>query len=254
MKTPETRIFFIGFLNDWPEGLKRFLPVSAVVLICLFAGLGFSVSATQDDPGDGRFRFDLGRQELTGVVHANPYPTLWITEGTELLPSGHVLMLSGAGKRGAMAAEEFAGQLTKVQGVALTRGDLDMLQLAGGQRKPMQAEGKAPALPEDRDLGRWRLTGEICDGKCLAGAMRPGTGLAHKACANLCLLGDIPPVFASTGAVEGAKFFLMAGPDGGPMPPSMYDFTAVLIEVEGTVSARGDLMIFQIDPATMRIL
>ncbi|MEO1492750.1 MAG: hypothetical protein AAFV19_11410 [Pseudomonadota bacterium] len=254
MKTPESRIFFIGFLNEWPDGLKRFLPVTAVVLICLFAGLGFSVSATQDDPGDGSFRFDLGRQELTGVVYAKPYPHLWITEGNENFRAGHVMMLSGSGKRGAMAAVLEDAQLTKVQGVPLTRGDLDMLQLAGGQRKPVAVDGVAPDLPGDRDLGRWRLTGEICDGKCLAGAMRPGIGLAHKACANLCLIGDIPPVFAATGAVEGAKFFLMAGPDGGPMPASMYDFTAVLIEVEGTITARGDLMIFQIDPDTMKIL
>jgi hypothetical protein len=46
----------------------------------------------------------------------------------------------------------------------------------------------------------------------------------------------------------------MAGPDGGPMPPSMYDFTALLIEVEGRITARGDLMIFQIDPVTMKVL
>ncbi len=254
MKTPESRIFFIGFLNEWPEGLRTFLPVVSVVLICVFAGLGFAVSATQDDPGEGRFRGDLGRQTLTGVVHAEPYPTLWITQGTDLFPEGHVMMLSGGGKRGAMAAEQFAGQLTTVQGLPLTRGSLDMLQLSGGQRKPKPAEGTVPALPGDRSLGRWRLTGEICDGKCLAGAMRPGIGLAHKACANLCLIGDIPPVFAATGAIEGQEFLLMAGPDGGQMPPEMYDFTAVLVEIEGEVVQRGDLLIFRIDPDTMSIL
>ncbi|MEL7467515.1 MAG: hypothetical protein AAFN27_03600 [Pseudomonadota bacterium] len=254
MRTPQKDIFFIGFLNDWPAGLTRFLPVSAVVLLCLFAGLGFAVSATQDDPGDGRFRGDLGRQELTGIVHALPYPTLWITEGSEMFPEGHVMMLSSGGKRGAMAAEKFDGKLTKVQGLPLTRGDLDMLQLAGGQRRPMEAEEEGPTLPEDEGLGRWRITGEICDGKCLAGAMRPGIGLAHKACANLCLVGDIPPVFATTGPVEGERFLLMAGPDGGPMPATMYDFTAVLVEIEGDVLRRGDLLIFRIDPETMKVL
>ena len=254
MKTPGKDIFFIGFLNDWPAGLKRFLPVTGVIFLCLFAGLGFAISATQDDPGDGRFRGDLGRVELTGVVHAKPYPTLWITEGTQELPEGHVLMLSGGGKRGAMAAEQFDGTLTKVQGLPLTRGDLTMLQLAGGQRKPAPAEGTSPNLPADEPLGRWRITGEICDGKCLAGAMRPGIGLAHKACANLCLVGDIPPVFATTGPVDGERFLLMAGPDGAEMPASMLDFTAVLIEAEGQVIRRGDLLIFQVDPDSMKVL
>ena len=254
MRTPGKDIFFIGFLNEWPVGLKHFLPVVGVVFLCLFAGLGFAISATQDDPGDGRFRGDLGRAELVGVVHAKPYPTLWITEGTERLPKGHVLMLSGGGKRGAMAAEQFDRQLTKVQGLPLTRGELTMLQLAGGKRKPAPAAGDPPALPEDVSLGRWRITGEICDGKCLAGAMRPGTGLAHKACANLCLVGDIPPVFATTGPVDGERFLLMAGPDGGQMPASMLDFTAVLIEAEGEVHRRGDLLIFRVDPDTMKVL
>ncbi|MFK7944052.1 MAG: hypothetical protein AB8B85_14220, partial [Paracoccaceae bacterium] len=76
MKTPEQDIFFIGFLNDIPKGLRAFLMTACVVLPCLFAGLGFAVSATQDDPGDGSFRFDLGRQELVGVVVSTPYPTL----------------------------------------------------------------------------------------------------------------------------------------------------------------------------------
>ncbi|MEM9059161.1 MAG: hypothetical protein AAGD13_01760 [Pseudomonadota bacterium] len=254
MKTPGKEIFFIGFLTELPDGLKRFLPIIGVVLLCLFAGLGFAISATQDDPGEGRFRGDLGRQELTGVVHARPYPTLWITEGTETLPAGHVLMLSGGGKRGAMAAEGFDGRLTKVQGLPLTRGELTMLQLAGGKRKPAEADGVVPDLPKDQSLGRWRISGEICDGKCLAGAMRPGIGLAHKACANLCLVGDIPPVFATTGPVDGERFMLLAGPDGGPMPAQMYDFTAVLIEAEGEVLRRGDLLIFQIDPVSMKVL
>ena len=254
MKTPERDIFFVGFLANWPSGLKRFLPVSAVILLCLFAGLGFSVSATQDDPGDGRFRGDLGRQELTGVVRSLPYPTLTITQGNKNFPAGHTIMLSGQGKRGAMAAESFDGKLTKVQGIALTRGDLDMLQLAGGQRRPMEAEGDAPALPADEDLGRWRVTGEICDGKCLTGAMRPGRGLAHKACANLCLVGDIPPVLALTGPVQGEMFMLIGGPDGGPMPEEMLNQTSVLVEIEGRVFRRGDLLLLHVDPATLRVL
>ncbi|MEM7743040.1 MAG: hypothetical protein AAF409_04945 [Pseudomonadota bacterium] len=255
MKTPEREIFFVGFLSEIPPGLRRFLALTCVILPCVFAGLGFAVSATQDDPGDGAFRFDLGRQELTGVVTALPYPTLTIIEGSELLPPGHVLMLSGAGKTGARAAAGLDGQLARIQGIALTRGTLTMLQLAGGARAPAPVEGAVlPAPTPDTSLGRWRLTGEICDGKCLAGAMRPGTGLSHKACANLCLIGGIPPVFAATGDVEGEAFFLIAGPDGGPMPEHLLEITAVLIEAEGEIVRRGDLLIFKLDPATARVL
>ena len=250
MKTPPKNLFFVGWASKTPPGLRRFLPVAAVVLVSAFAGLGFAIGATQDDPGNGTFRWDLGRQELAGVVSARPYPTLRITVGNENFPEGRVLMLTGQGKNGAAAAA-FDGALVRVAGVPLARGEIDMLQLAGA---PEPVAGSVPVLPEDTPLGRWRLTGEICDGKCWTGAMRPGGGLSHKACANLCLIGDIPPVFVSTGPVDGAQFLMIAGPDGGAMPRAMLDLTAVLIEVEGEVVRRGDLLIFRAEPATARVL
>lgn len=253
MKTPPKELFFVGWAQKTPPGLRRFLPVAAVILMSAFAGLGFAIGSTQDDPGGGAFRWDLGRQELAGVIHADPHPTLRIVDGNAHFPAGHLMLLTGEGKRGAMAARDFDGALVRVAGVALARGELDMLQLAG-DGGPEPVAGAVPELTADEPLGRWRLTGEICDGKCWAGAMRPGGGISHRACANLCLIGEIPPVFVSTGGVEGARTFLLAGPDGGAMPPELLDLTAVLIEVEGEVHRRGDLLIFRADPATARAL
>ena len=98
------------------------------------------------------------------------------------------------------------------------------------------------------------MAGEICDGKCLAGAMHPGRGIAHKACANLCLIGDIPPVFVSTRPIEGSEFLMIAGPDGGPMPKAMLDLVASYIEVEADIERRGDLLVMKIDPASVKVL
>ncbi|MEL6236793.1 MAG: hypothetical protein AAFR46_20540, partial [Pseudomonadota bacterium] len=95
---------------------------------------------------------------------------------------------------------------------------------------------------------RWRLVGEICDGKCYAGAMRPGTGLAHKACAILCLDGGVPPVFVATDEVEGAQFMMLAGPDGGAVPDAVLQQTAILVTADGEIERRGDLLVFRIDP------
>ena len=251
MKTPPKELFFVGWAKKTPPGLRRFLPAAAVALLSAFAGLGFAVGSTQDDPGGGSFRWDLGRQELAGVVTARPYPTLTIVD-SEHFPEGHVVLLTGEGKRGALAARDYDGALVRVAGVALGRGELDMLQLAG-DGGPEPVGGTTPAVT-DEPLGRWRLTGEICDGKCWSGAMRPGGGLSHRACANLCLIGEIPPVFVSTGPVEGASTLLIAGPDGGAMAPALLDLTAVLIEVEGDVFRRGDLLVFRADPATARAL
>lgn len=244
--------FFVGYLPV-PKGLTGFLAAVAMVVLAAAAFLGFSVAATQDDPGDGRFRFDLGRQAITGVLVPGAYPVLRVTEGTEQVPAGHTLMLSGGGKTGVgPRAEGLGGKLVVAEGVLLERGDLDMLQLRGGPDGLRAAEGEAPALPPAEPLGRWRLTGELCDGKCLAGAMRPSRGITHKACANLCIVGGIPPVFVAFGPIDGSTHLLVTAADGGAIPKSLLDRTAEIVEVEGKIERIGDLLVLRADPATAR--
>lgn len=245
--------FFVGYLPV-PKQLAVFLIICALSLIAGFVGTGLLVGATQDDPGKADFRFDLGRQTVSGVIELQPYPVLRVVRGNEHIPAGHTLMLTGIGKNGVMdRAAPLAGRMATASGVLLSRGDLDMLQVRGGHEGLGAAEGEVPEMPVV-PLGKWRLAGEICDGKCLTGAMRPGRGLAHKACANLCLTGGVPPVFVSSQPVEGSSFFLIAGPDGGPMPREAYDFVGQYITLEGEIERRGDLPVLRVSISTLEVL
>jgi len=183
---PDDAPFFIGWAAP-PKPLRGFLLGVAAVLIAGFAGLALAIGAAKPDPGPAAFRFDWGRQTVEGVLAARPYPTVTVTKGAERVEVGHTLMLTGQGKRGVQGrAADIDGQLVEASGVILKRGALDRLQARGGEAG-LKAIGDAPgAPPEDKPPGRWRISGEVRDGKCLSGAMRPGTGLAHKACANLC--------------------------------------------------------------------
>lgn len=244
--------FFVAFFR-MPPRLRIFLLTVSAILIAAFAALAVAAGATQDDPGDGRFRFDFGRQTVTGVVELNPYPLLHVTEGSEQIPAGTTLMMSGGGKSGVTKrAAPLDGGMAVASGVLLTRGELLMLQARGGRNGLAPAEDAAviPA-PLAEPLGRWRLAGEMCDGKCLAGAMRPGRRLAHKACANLCVIGGVPPVFVSTKPVEGETYLLLAGPDGGPLTMEMRDHMAAFVTLEGEIERRGGLLVLKIDPATV---
>jgi len=254
--------FFVGYLG-LPRGLAGFVAGVCVALFLGAGGLALALGGSADDPGDGRFAWGLGEQRLTGVLEAGPYPVLHVDEA--LLDSGETavrrrsLMLSGIGKRGVQGrAAPLDGRRVAVSGIVLRRGDLDMLQVGGSiglrAEEERASAGTAAAGPEIEPLGRWRLTGEICDGKCYAGAMRPGRGLAHRACADLCLAGGVPPVFVAATPVEGETFFLIAGPDGGPMPERLRGLIAVRVEVEGEIERRGDLPVLRIDPATARVL
>lgn len=243
--------FFVGFFAV-PPALRPFLISLAISLVAFFGAVAAITGMAQDDPGDGAFRFDLGQQTVTGVLEATPYPVVHVTEGTEHIPQGRTLMVSGIGKNGAIArGAPLDGQLVTASGVLLKRGTLDMLQLRGGPDGLSAAGGGAATLPEVEPLGRWRLAGEICDGKCLAGAMRPGRGLSHRACADLCLAGGIPPVFVSSRPIEGNEFLLVTGPAGTGLPEAARRFIAQYVSVEGEITRRGDLLVFAMDPATL---
>ena len=244
MKSGSYDGFFVGWGKKFPKGLHGFLICVCVFLIGIFAGTAYSFVVTQPDPGEGAFRFDLGRQNLEGVLQAKPYPMLHVAPG-EKYPDGHTIMLAGQGKRGVVEkAASLDGQVVKLRGILLKRGSMDMLQVAG-KISAVESASVVPTAVES--LGRYRMNGEICDGKCYAGAMRPGTGIAHKACANLCLSGGVPPVFVSVGDVEGTSFFMLADPAGNALDDRLFNLTAIFLEAEGELEKHGKLMVFKID-------
>lgn len=249
MAAPEPP-FFIGW-SKTPARLRDFVIGVGFGIVVLLAMAGFMVAATQNDPGDGAF---VGGAEAVGILTAKPYPVLQVTESAAF-PAGTALLLSGVGKRGvADRAAPLDGGLVALKGVRIARGEIEQLQVDPGADGMVKAANAAPGPgPVPVDLGRWRIAGEICDGKCVAGAMRPGTGLAHKACANLCLIGGAPPVFVATTRVDGAQFFLLGNADGGPVSDEVLDHTAVLVEAEGRIERRGGMHVFLIDPASVRL-
>lgn len=245
--------FFVGYLPV-PKGLRWFLRGLAAGLVALAVALGYWIGTGQDDPGDGAFRFDYGPQTVAGVIELTPLPILHVTSGTDRIPAGHTLMLAGPGKNGVFdRAEVREGQSVEATGIILQRGTLDMLQV-GGEPGALRMLDTAATVPPAEDLGRWRLAGEICDGKCLSGAMRPGRGLSHKACANLCLLGGVPPVFVSSQPVEGSEFLLIAGAEGAEPSDALLDEVGRYISVSGRIARHGDLLVFAMEPETIEVL
>lgn len=248
--------FFIGYVNGVPRGGRGLIFWAGFLFLVAMGLSAFVISYTQPDPGPGRFDFTY--RSFTGILETGPYPLVRIAPN-ETYPEGHTLLLSGQGKQGVHAkAETLEGALVDVGGVLLRRGNIDMLQVGGrvGLRASVDGLSADHLSQIDQtvvDLGLWRLTGEICDGKCYTGAMRPGTGIAHKACANLCLTGGVPPVFVSTYPVEGSEFLLLAGPQGGPLGEAVKSWVAARVQIDGRIVRRGDLLVFQVDLASAEL-
>ncbi|MBY3247172.1 hypothetical protein [Rhizobium laguerreae] len=248
MLRPVERGFFVGYFKKVPADVRVLMIGFIVFFIAAMATTSALLSLNTGSPGAGSYADELSGEHLIGTMEVKPYPILRVpSDGKK---PARAVMLAGSGKFGVDdRALTLAGKTTQAGGIFVKRGDLVML-LIGGEDDLKAADPQMPALPVTSvpdNLGRWRLTGEICDGKCSAGAMKPGTGLAHKACANLCISGGVPPVFVSTAPVDGHIFFLLASKDGGPMPAALLDKTGLPVVLEGNIERRDDLLIFKID-------
>jgi hypothetical protein len=234
--------FFVGWMNRLPS---RFAGMALAVGLGLPAlGLGLGIAARDAVPPD--FGSVPGVPDLpelpteaavTGLLAPGPVPLLH-------LPGGRTLMLSGDGKQGPGIDAALLGRSIAAEGFVLRRGTLEMLVLTA---PPVPAEGAVPP-PAVTDLGRWRISGEICDGKCAAGGMRPGLGLAHRACAVLCIDGGLPAVFVPTAPVAGHAFLLLADAAGGNPWPEFRALTAQRVTLEGQVERRGNILLFRAAP------
>jgi hypothetical protein len=247
--------FFIGWSRTVPAPVLRFSALVALLIVLLLGGIGALLGGSVEDAAnrllglspavETRAQDWAGDQMMRGAISRTPFPILHVAPDLAH-PSGQTVLLVGEGKHGAVVpATETAVDVT---GALLRRGDVSMLVI--DTVKPID---EAAAPPSRQSLGRWRILGEICDGKCWTGAMRPGSGLAHRACANLCLIGDVPPIFVTAAPVAGRSFLVLAGPDGGAPPAELRDLTALLVELEGEVERVGDILVLKADPNRARV-
>lgn len=75
--------------------------------------------------------------------------------------------------------------------------------------------------------------------------MRPGIGLAPRACAVVCLDGEIPAVSVATHPVAGHAVLLLADRAGRAPMPAVRAMVGRRVTLEGVVERRGDLLVFR---------
>jgi hypothetical protein len=226
--------FFVGWSGRSAVPMLSFLALILLTLLVGFGALAFAIGVTVDDPGGGDF---TGDKAITGVLIADPYPMIVTDTGH------HTVLLSGGGKRGVQAeARPLDGKHVRATGTGVKRGDRDMLLV--DQLQPAPGEASPPVR---ESLGTWRLTGEICDGKCSLGVMRPGNKAMHKACANVCLIGGVPPVFITTTPVFGTQYLLMGDLQNHALPDAVRDYVAITTRMDGSLERIGDALVFHTD-------
>jgi hypothetical protein len=131
-----------------------------------------------------------------------------------------------------------------------------MLELNEGAESikltPGKTSGSAASATWQGDVV---LRGEVVDSKCFAGAMKPGEGKTHKACAALCLRGGIPAMFM---AVEDGKTvpYLLVDSQGkspsGEALERILPFVGDWVEIHARAGRWADLRILEISADGIR--
>lgn len=243
---PDDDDFFVGYLSMSPGATRASLARAGVVTgAVLVAGLAFA--GFQRSPGE-QLRPGVYGAQHAGLLFQLPYPHLRTLNADGAVTT---LLFTGWTKNNPDVPADKVTQAVVVSGNVYERGGLRMFEGAGGFAPASSLAAadvaRLQAVTED-DLGEVTLAGEIVDSKCYAGRMRPGVGHGHRACAQLCILGGIPPVLVTTGADGTETHYVLASRDGGRLNDAAAPFAAEAVTVRGRLVRRGDLHELRIDP------
>ncbi len=248
---PQSDEFYVGYL-PLPRGQRRALALLVPLLVVGPALAAVLIASKQKNPGAGDWQSDR-TVELDGEFVARPYAMLRTMPED---PAGAVqtVLLVSAGKHGAPTAlAALHGRRVRVRGTRLQRDGRAMLELIddGGAVTVIDAaSGASPARIPPRhseSLGTVTLRGEIIDPKCYLGAMKPGGGKTHKACATLCIRGGIPPMFVTRDAAGSETFFLITDARGEAVREAIVPLIGEPVEISGELERWDDLLVLRID-------
>ncbi|MFG0300479.1 MAG: hypothetical protein ACF8K1_12845 [Phycisphaerales bacterium JB047] len=187
--------FYVGYLPT-PAEHQRTVHLFIALLIIWATASGIILVLTQRDPGRAAWN-NSNERTWTGVFIEHPYPMLISDDPQNPSP----ILIVSMGKKGAHDRLHNADcHRVSIRGYELQREGRHLIELSDAPEAIQIGEEVEPhACPEVTILSEnpVELTGEIIDGKCYLGAMKPGDGIGHRSCAILCLRGGLPPMFAA---------------------------------------------------------
>ncbi len=245
--------FYVNYLPMSPN-LRRVTVFAAGAALWVLVAVAAIAALTQRSPGPAVWD-DAHLREFSGWLVALPAPALLTSDPAT--GQQHAILLVELGKHGASdRLAPLIGSFVTASGWVLRRDERTMLELDPAALPIVtQAPASNPSASlATTDLGTVSLEGEIVDAKCFWGAMKPGDGKTHKACATLCIRGGIPPVLVVSGPGERTQQFLLRCPGATSMPSSLEFLIADPVQVTGTHLRLGDLSILEVSADSVRPL
>ena len=222
-----------------------------VVTVLVLAGL---LAGLQGTIGTAHYCDVL---EFTGVLVKDPTAVL-VADQPDAESGASVYYLVSPFKFGfdETLADRYHLMHVKLRGRLMYRDDGQaLIEVIPESLETDGASATVSPLGERVSLGEMTLEGEIVDTKCYLGAMNPGVLKPHRACAILCIKGDIPPMLLVRGAaVDEADYFLLVDDSYGTVNDRILDFVGLPVQITGQVEQVGDRLILRAAPSSYRLI
>lgn len=237
---------YVGYLPA-PAAHARFVRTLYAVLILCVIALGSAFALSMRDPGDAVWSSSRAR-EWRGVMVAAPYPML-LPDGQN---GGRPLLIVELGKFGAdRRAAPHVGNYVQLRGWLLERDGRQMIELVP-EADAITPLGVAHVRVDASPTAHVVIRGEIVDAKCYYGAMKPGDGKGHKACAALCIGNGLPPILVATDERGARRYILLTDGRGDSARDAVLEFVGEPVEVRGALRARHGVETLAIDDGGVR--
>lgn len=246
MSTSTNDEFYVNY-GKIPPSYRRFLIkfVPLLVIGAVLFALIFPRVHNQFNAGKIQ-----GVKEYEGFLAATPVPHIIVprpgnTAGDAAFSR---YILSATNKAGpSPRIMEQAGNWVKLSGILVSRNNLSVVAVRSAEAIEPPA-GVTVRPDAGVSLGEYALDGEIVDGKCYPGIMKPGQTKTHRACAIRCISGGVPAVFRVSNNGD-AMYFLLANLAGEAVNDQVLDLVADHIRITGDVIQYDDMYVIQADPS-----
>ncbi len=241
--------FFVGYDDKLPKADRRAMILTGGASLLGAALIGAKLAVHQGDQGSGNW--DQGKVfDLTGRVELSPYPVLRTAAIDGHMRSVSLVCSNKCGVDAQLTPYE--GKSVWVRGSLIKRGRHRLLAVVSNADWIGAAQNPVSLAPiAEEYLGRAALNGEILDAKCWTGAMRPGEGKTHKACASLCIRMGGTPWFVAKDKTGKRAVFVLTGPGGEAIRQEVLTLVGEPVRASGRLIRRDDLVQLRVDPASL---
>lgn len=258
--------FYVGYL-PMPTQHRQLITKIVIAMTMWCVAIAFILAMTMRDPGSATWNTNTIK-EWSGVLWETPYPHL-VFDSPQLNQGRQSILVVAMGKHGAhQQLKDYFGHRVTLSGYELIRDGRHLIELDAGEdaiklisdatTPPTRLLHAIPLTPSTDIDSETKIsesrTGEIVDGKCYLGAMKPGDGMGHRACATLCIQGGLPPMFVAQTDSGDQIYYLLIVDGSTTLSQSVLGKIARPVEIVGTPGQLHGLPIFQTTESQIQLL